>query len=396
MTGRDGLTVHTDRGELSAPLDRRRARLAARAVQRDHDPAAQRPPVARTGGPSRGYAARSWSCGSTTATSARATRGAFPRATRCASGSARSGRPTTSRSRRSGWRANWASGRTAIRATGFPTSCVPPSRTGCSSPGTPPVTASRSPPRASAPRCTSVLRARASCARCTRDGSRAREALARYGAFSDAHARKYRWLLRSSARDRAAHATPFRPCSSRAWSRAASPPGRSTITWRSPRRRSSRRGRARPSRGRSRSPDELIVSRASRAPAAQATLRSRGARAPSGLKRQPAGLDRAGPGDLRRAGPGAATMSPGENTPSPRSTAGRSRQLVPGMSSAPLRALHDLAPPPGLTLAPVRQGGVEQPLQARGGPLDILARANRHLCLHQLLAGRRQRRIAAR
>src|SRR5947209_7408614 len=35
--------------------------------------------------------------------------------------------------------------------------------------------------------------------------------------------------------------------------------------------------------------------------------------------------------------PGAATMSPARKTPSPRSTEGRSRQVLPGRSSAPVR-----------------------------------------------------------
>ena len=43
------------------------------------------------------------------------------------------------------------------------------------------------------------------------EGRAAREqALARYGAFSDAHARKFRWLLARAARRRADHAQPRR------------------------------------------------------------------------------------------------------------------------------------------------------------------------------------------
>ncbi len=108
VTGRDGLTVHTDRGELRAPLVVDALGLAAGALQRDRDPAAERAPVARPGGPPRRRAARSWSCGSTTATCAPATRGASPRAMSCGSERARSGPRTTSRSRPSGSPASWA------------------------------------------------------------------------------------------------------------------------------------------------------------------------------------------------------------------------------------------------------------------------------------------------
>ena len=41
-------------GRAARAADRRRARLAARALQRDDDPAAERPPVARPGGPPAG------------------------------------------------------------------------------------------------------------------------------------------------------------------------------------------------------------------------------------------------------------------------------------------------------------------------------------------------------
>ena len=53
VDGRTGHTLHTDRGDLSAPLDRRRPRLAAGALQRAaRHPAARRAAVARAGGPS--------------------------------------------------------------------------------------------------------------------------------------------------------------------------------------------------------------------------------------------------------------------------------------------------------------------------------------------------------
>ena len=99
VTGRDGTTVHTDRGELRAPLIvdalgwRRvlsNATADPAAATRDSRAAWRSTPRA---------AASRWSCGSTRATSAPATAGASPPATSCASASARSGPPTTSRSR---------------------------------------------------------------------------------------------------------------------------------------------------------------------------------------------------------------------------------------------------------------------------------------------------------
>ena len=62
--------------------------------------------------------------------------------------------------------------RSATRGTGSPTSCVPPRTTACSSWATAPATAFRSPPRASGPRSTSGSRAAASCARSWTAGSR--------------------------------------------------------------------------------------------------------------------------------------------------------------------------------------------------------------------------------
>ena len=91
--------------------------------------------------------------------------------------------------------------------------------------------------------------------------------------------------------------------------------------------------------------------------------------------------------------PGAATMSPARNTPSPRSTAGRSRQVVPGMSSAPERASITCRRRQVVALAPVLAAGVEQALQAQRGLIGALARADRHLRLDQLLAGGRDRGI---
>ena len=101
----------------------------------------------------------------------------------------------------------------------------------------------------------------------------------------------------------------------------------------------------------------------------------------------------AGPGDLGEQ-PGAATMSPPRKTPSPRSIAGRSRQVVPGRSSAPLR--------PSITcrrrqVSRSRQSAQgERRAAARGArrPASaVLAGPDRHLRLDQLLAVRRQRGI---
>ena len=51
--------------------------------------------------------------------------------------------------------------------------------------------------------------------------------------------------------------------------------------------------------------------------------------------------------------PGAATMSPARNTPSPRSTAGRSRQVHAGQVERPGAGVHHLTPAPCLAFAPV-------------------------------------------
>ena len=100
-----------------------------------------------------------------------------------------------------------------------------------SSPATAPATACRSPPRASAPRSTSAWPAAASCARWSRAAARASEALARYGAFSDAHAHAFLWLKRTQnlvepAQHHAGHAAR----ASARWPRAAARRGRSTTT----------------------------------------------------------------------------------------------------------------------------------------------------------------------
>ena len=72
------------------------------------------------------------------------------------------------------------------------------------------------------------------------EGERTREqALSRYGAFSHAHERKYRWMFERPARNRPDHADLAPPPRSSAVLRAAAcPAGPSTTIWRSRRRRS--------------------------------------------------------------------------------------------------------------------------------------------------------------
>ena len=89
--------------------------------------------------------------------------------------------------------------------------------------------------------------------------------------------------------------------------------------------------------------------------------------------------------------PGAATMSPARYTPSPRSTAGRSRQLVPGMSSAPERASSTWRRRQCHASTPLLEADVEQPLEAKRGAVGALAGTDRHLRLD-----RAPRRVARR
>ena len=165
--------VHTDRGDLRAPLI-----VDALGWRRVLGAAASRPAAggaavaraSRSTRPATGEdlelwldpryvpAGYSWS---------------FPAATSCASASARSTRATTSRSRRAARR------RPRRPAAGLPGQLDPApdarrqSRTASSSPATAPATACRRPPRASAPRCTSGSPAGASCAPSSRAARRA-------------------------------------------------------------------------------------------------------------------------------------------------------------------------------------------------------------------------------
>ncbi len=144
VTGRKRTTPSTPTAAICGAADRRRARLAARAVQRAADPAAQRRALAGPGGPSARAAARTWSSGSTPATSAPATAWSFPAGDELRVGVglvlARASRqgadcPARPQPRRRA--------RAATRATGSLTSCDAPTRTASSSRATPPGTACR-------------------------------------------------------------------------------------------------------------------------------------------------------------------------------------------------------------------------------------------------------------
>ena len=283
----------------------------------------------------------------------------------CASASAPSGPPTTSRSRRSGSRATWACRRRATRATGSPTSCARAVEDGVFFAGDSaghclPLTAEG---------IRTALYFGLACGRELRavlDGRRTREhALRRYGAFSDSHARKYRWLL--AVQRAVGRMTPSRPSprSSVAFESrriadwifdhylAIAPP--SFVGDRRQRRRPPRAARPPP---RSPAPRDLSD---------QATFRSRGPLGPGRLQRQAAGLDRAGPRDLGEqarsrdhvAGQEHAVAAIHRRTVPPR----RARQVERARA-----AVHHLAPAPGLALAPVREADVEQPLQAQRRP----------------------------
>ena len=102
VDGRTGEIVHTDRGDIRAPRDRRRARLAAGARRRRQHPAAGRPALARSRGPPARLRATTWRSGSTARTSPPATAGAFRPPRSCGSASARSIRASTCASRPTG------------------------------------------------------------------------------------------------------------------------------------------------------------------------------------------------------------------------------------------------------------------------------------------------------
>ena len=165
-----------------------------------------------------------------------------------------------------------------------------------------------------------LLRARAagaSCAPCWKAAPRASRRCARYGAFSDAHERKYRWMLRKPAGRRPPHAQLARVTAlvARFENRrlcawifnhylAIAPP---SFVGEALRGGGSRAGRltpvATPRRG---------LGFAIRRPFAGAAHRRSPQRAPVGWPRSRS------PSETSLSIPGAATMSPARNTPSPR------------------------------------------------------------------------------
>ena len=200
-----GFTVHTDRGDLTAPLivdalgwrrDPRRGR---------ERPAARGAPVARAGGPPARRRRRPRAVDRPEVRPARllvvvprrrraARRRRLVRPARPRQGpDARSSPPTS------------ACPPSAGRATGSRTSCARPSRTGSSSSATAPGTACRRPPRGSAPRSTSGSRSGASCATCSRAARRARRRSTATARSRDDHEWQYRWLLRVQHARRAHH-----------------------------------------------------------------------------------------------------------------------------------------------------------------------------------------------
>jgi hypothetical protein len=138
VDGRTGNVVHTDRGDVSAPLivdalGWRRVLGTGANVQ---------PPDAGSRSTPRGAAPTS-SCGSTAATSRRDTAGRSPRATSCGSAWGRSTRGWESRTRLCCLRTTFQRTPCASRATGSRTGCGPRPRAACSSSATRPATACR-------------------------------------------------------------------------------------------------------------------------------------------------------------------------------------------------------------------------------------------------------------
>ncbi|MTD42860.1 hypothetical protein GKE82_00705 [Conexibacter sp. W3-3-2] len=230
VEGRTGETVHTDRGDLTAPLI-----VDSLGWPRYLSESGQRvtPPNARV---SRGLEVhpraptRTSSCGSTRSTSRRATPGTSRPATSCGSASARSTRTSTSSARPSSSRRSSRSPPTAGRATGSRTRCAPRPTGSCSSPGTAPATASRSPPRASVPRCTSAWRPGASSARSSRAArpARRRSTATRPSATSTC-GRSAGCCARSTSSAGRTATRSSTPCWT-SWTATASSTGRSTTT----------------------------------------------------------------------------------------------------------------------------------------------------------------------
>ena len=187
VEGRTGDVVHTDRGDLRAPLivdalgwrrvlGRRaatsRPRRRSRAGWRSTRDAGRRRRARRVGRP-RARPPRLRLARAGRRRAARRRRLLRPARPRQAADARRS--PGASEAEPS-----------ATRATGSRTACARPPTAGCSAPATAPGTASRCRARGSAPRSTSGSPAGASCRACSPASARAREALARYAAFHDA------------------------------------------------------------------------------------------------------------------------------------------------------------------------------------------------------------------
>ena len=212
-TAARGHTVHTDRGDLTRAADRGRAGLAAGAGRRRRLPAARRAAVARARG-APGRRRRRPGDLDRPRDRARGLRLELPRARRAAD-RRRLVRPALPRE---------GQHREAGRGPGLGRRALPGQ---LDPPQDPPghrgrhllrrrlrrATACRSPPRASAPPSTSGWPAGASCAPWWPASARRDEALRRYGAFSDSHEWKFRWMLRAQ------RIVP------RVWPRAAEPGG---------------------------------------------------------------------------------------------------------------------------------------------------------------------------
>ena len=202
-SGRDrATTVHTDRGDLTAPLivdalGWRRVLGPARNVQPP-----EAPHLARARGPpARRRRRRPRRLDRPLAGPPRLRLVGARRPASSASASAPTSRATTSRSRPREIAARARRRRRPLPGQLVPApSCARRPRTACSSSATAPATASRCRARGSAPRSTSASPAAASCARCSA-GERTREAGAgRATARSRArHARAFASALRSSA-----------------------------------------------------------------------------------------------------------------------------------------------------------------------------------------------------
>ena len=142
VNSRDGNAVHTDRGELRAPLivDALGGAGYSAAARRSN----RRTPTCHAASRSiRTAPATTSRSGSTVSTYPPATAGAFRPTARSVSASARSTRASTSRTQLCSSPRIWSAIPSATRATGFRTGSARRPRAGSSSPATPPVTACR-------------------------------------------------------------------------------------------------------------------------------------------------------------------------------------------------------------------------------------------------------------